>query len=243
MSSQDSGSQNDPSQEIQNLIKKEISSQTRHLKGNWLAYWEHEIGRAEKDHLFNLKQIKLQTFQGHSAAVKSIFVLDNENSFLSGSRDKTVKVWSLRSQGDGSANISPQWSYNMHRKSILSVYFLDNINLAVSCDTTIHIFDPFVGTGVHQVDPVKLGPVGVMSVMKKPSTMVLAATQHDSLLHMIDCRVGNIVTDLKVCIGSAGLVRCINSEPDGHTITIGHSSGFISQLDTRTGKLKQAWKV
>ena len=93
------------------------------------------------------------------------------------------------------------------------------------------------------MDPSRLGPVTVMTVMKKPSTLVLAATQHDSLLHMIDCRLGNIVTDLKVCIGSAGLIRCISTDPDGHSVTIGHSSGFISQLDIRTGKLKQAWKV
>jgi len=72
--------------------------------------------------------------------------------------------------------------------------------------------------------------------------MVLAATQHDSLLHLIDCRLGNIVTDLKVCLGSAGLIRCLCSDPDGYTVTIGHSSGFISQLDIRTGKLRQAWK-
>lgn len=246
LSSQESATRsafNDPSQEIQNLIKKEMNSTSRHLKGHWLSYWENEIGRSDKDHQFNLKQIKLQTFQGHSAGVKSMFVLDNENSFLSGGRDKTVKVWSLRSQGDGTSSINPSWSYNMHKKSIFSVHFLDNINLAVSCDTTIHIWDPFVGTGVHQVDPTRLGPVTVMSVMKKPSTLVLAATQHDSLLHMIDCRLGNIVTDLKVCIGSAGLIRCISTEPDGNSVTIGHSSGFISQLDIRTGKLKQAWKV
>ena len=82
-----------------------------------------------------------------------------------------------------------------------------------------------------------------MATMNKPSTMVLAATQHDSLLHLIDCRLGNIVTDLRVCLGSAGLIRCLCSDPDGYTVTIGHSSGFISQLDIRTGKLRQAWKV
>ena len=62
------------------------------------------------------------------------------------------------------------------------------------------------------------------------------------MLHTVDCKTGNVVADFKVCVGSVGLVKNICVMGDGNTINIGHSTGFISQLDIRTGKLRQSWK-
>uniref|UniRef100_A0A0K2UX53 Putative LOC100169061 [Acyrthosiphon pisum] n=1 Tax=Lepeophtheirus salmonis TaxID=72036 RepID=A0A0K2UX53_LEPSM len=221
---------------VRSMITRESPNTSRHLRGNWLAYWEHELGRPENK--FTLKQIRLQGFNGHSAPVKSLHVLDNENSFLSGSRDKTVKVWSLRSQNDETSLVVPQWTYTLHKKSVFSVTYLENNSYVASCDSTIHIWDPFVGSSIHQFNGIQ----NVASVLNlpSPSTTLLAATL-DSLIHLVDVR-SKVTTDLKVCVGSSGLIKCMCIQSDGYTATIGHSSGYISNLDLRTGKIRHTRK-
>ncbi len=76
---------------------------------------------------------------------------------------------------------------------------------------SIHIWDPFVGSGVHQIEGSTNsrlgGPVSVMTALTPFSqNLILAATPHDGLLHMVECRVGQVVIDLKICLGKVSLI-------------------------------------
>ena len=53
------------------------------------------------------------TFQGHAGAVRDIKALDNENSFLTAGKDKTVKLWSLRNYGEGSEKLVDIYDYEL----------------------------------------------------------------------------------------------------------------------------------
>lgn len=55
-------------------------------------------------------QITLCSFSGHSATIKRIEPLSNENSFVSASSDKTVKLWSIRHDQETS---QCQWTYKV----------------------------------------------------------------------------------------------------------------------------------
>ncbi|XP_074657326.1 WD repeat-containing protein 81-like [Tubulanus polymorphus] len=217
------------------------NNKQRHLKGNWLAYWEHELGLSEKGSTFNFKQIKLQTYVGHTNSVRSLYVMDNENSFISASKDKTVKLWSIRNQGDGSCRAAPQWTYRKHRKSVFAVTFLESKRLVVSCDSVVHIWDPFVCSTIKEFEGNREPPVTVLTPMPSPSTSLITATT-DSTLRFLDVRLAKYAHEYKCTTGPAGLIRCVTVSPNCNWVAIGYSSGIISILDVRTGLLLGTWK-
>ncbi|GBP75188.1 WD repeat-containing protein 81 [Eumeta japonica] len=213
----------------------------RHVKGDWLIYWEHEVGRPDKENRFNLKQIKLQQFTGHTHTIKSIYCLDNENSFMSGSKDKTVRLWSLRNQGDGGATSQCNWAYTGHKKGVLSLAFLESLRLAVSTDSVVHIWDPFMESVVSQLDNIK-SSVSIVRTLPSPSRVVVAATT-DAMLKLIDARAANYTHDLKLVGATNTFIRCMCVAPSGRWIACGFASGHVAVIEPRTGTPLAQWRA
>ncbi|KAM7343473.1 WD repeat-containing protein 81-like isoform 2-T2 [Cochliomyia hominivorax] len=237
--------QNLDSMEVLDMIayKFEHLPNTRFLKGNWLAYWRHEITRSDKESTLNLKQIKLQSFVGHTNSVRAIFSLDNENSFISASKDKTVKLWSLRSEGDGTKATPCQFTYTAHKKSIHSLAFLESMRFVVSCDSGVHIWDPFIGRPLGILDSPKHNSITVVKCLPSPSPLILAGTAEASV-KIIDARSMQYVNEWRVSTSSQNnaTVRCLTVAPSGNWMAVGLSSGFIVMLDTRTGMIINSWR-
>ncbi|KAF2347870.1 Anaphase-promoting complex subunit 4 WD40 domain, partial [Trinorchestia longiramus] len=227
--------------DISTYLSTKMDNSKRHLRGNWLAYWNHEIGRSDHDTTFNFNHIKLQSFVGHTNSIKNLHVLNNENSFMSCSKDKTVRLWSLRSEGDGSAQCSPQFTYTRHKKSVFGITFCERHRLAASCDSAVHIWDPFVGAMVRQLDSLRHSPVTVLACVSAPSSELLAATT-DATLRVVDLRTRDYAHQYRVSASSAGLVRSVVCSDDGRLVCVAHSSGIVAVLDRRTGNLLATWK-
>lgn len=129
----------------ESALKQELPRSNRSLQGNWLAYWQYEIGLNQQDPHFHFHQIRLQSFLGHSGTTKCLAPLAGEDYFLSGSKDKTVKLWPLYNHGDGTKEVEPRLTYNDHRKSIFYVGQLETSQEIVSCDGTVHLWDQYTG--------------------------------------------------------------------------------------------------
>ena len=126
-------------------LKQELPRSGRSLQGNWLAYWQYEIGLNQQDPHFHFHQIRLQSFLGHSGTTKCLAPLAGEDYFLSGSKDKTVKLWPLYNHGDGTQEVEPRLTYNDHRKSVFYVGQLEASQEVVSCDGSVHLWDQYTG--------------------------------------------------------------------------------------------------
>uniref|UniRef100_UPI003AAE3DE2 WD repeat-containing protein 81 n=1 Tax=Centroberyx gerrardi TaxID=166262 RepID=UPI003AAE3DE2 len=224
-------------------LKQELPRSGRSLQGNWLAYWQYEIGLNQQDPHFHFHQIRLQSFLGHSGTTKCLAPLAGEDYFLSGSKDKTVRLWPLYNNGDGTREMEPRLTYTDHRKSVFYVGQLEASQEVVSCDGTVHLWDQYTGKQIRSYEALDgKNPITAVTTMPAPHCSVVFGSA-DSVLRFIDPRKPGLQHEFRLAYNnvSAGLIRYLAVSPGGRTVAAGFSSGFIVLLDARTGLVLKGW--
>ncbi|CAL8346441.1 unnamed protein product [Arctogadus glacialis] len=224
-------------------LKMELPRSERSLQGNWLAYWQYEIGLNQQDPRFHFHQIRLQNFLGHTGTAKCLAPLAGEDFFLSGSKDKTVRLWPLYNHGDGTREVEARLCYTDHRKSVFYVGQLEASQEVVSCDGTVHLWDQYTGKQIRSYEALDgKNPITAVTTMPAPHCSVVFGSA-DSVLRFIDPRKPGLQHEFRLAYNnlSAGLIRYLAVSPGGRTVAAGFSSGFIVLLDSRTGLILRGW--
>ncbi|XP_036392445.1 WD repeat-containing protein 81 [Megalops cyprinoides] len=224
-------------------LKQDLPRSGRSLLGNWLAYWQYEIGLNQQDPHFHFHQIRLQSFLGHTGTAKCLAPLAGEDYFLSGSKDKTVRLWPLYNHGDGTREVEPRLTYAEHRKSVFYVGQLEALQEVVSCDGSVHLWDQFTGKQIRSYEALDgKNPITAVTTMPPPHCSVVFGSA-DSVLRFIDPRKPGLQHEFRLAYNnvSAGLIRYLAVSPGGRTVAAGFSSGFIVLLDARTGLVLRGW--
>ncbi|CCO33398.1 hypothetical protein BN14_07473 [Rhizoctonia solani AG-1 IB] len=142
---------------------------------------------------------------GHSGSVSSVVFSPNGLHLASGSHDKTIRVWNVRT---GQPVGDP---FEGHMNRVLSMSYSDDGSRIASSDSTIRVWDPQTGQTV-------LGPLAVyssivLSVSFSPGGAFIASASWNRTIRIFDAHTGHTV--LGPLHGHTAAVNRVMYSPDG----------------------------
>ncbi|MDH6098182.1 WD40 repeat domain-containing serine/threonine-protein kinase [Anabaenopsis sp. FSS-46] len=170
------------------------------------------------------------TLSGHSKPVCSVGFSPDSQTLASGSNDKTIKLWDVRT---GKVRRTLTGFFTGHSDSVYSVGFSpDGQTLASgSGDKTIKLWDVTTGKVRHTLTG---HSDSVCSVGFSPDGQTLASGSRDKTIKRWDVNTGKVRHTLT---GHSNWVNSVVS-PDGQTLASGSDDNTIKLWDVKTRKLR-----
>lgn len=211
---------------------------------------------------YRFDHLSLCNFTGHQEKIRKLAAISNENSFVSASSDKTVKLrlpskcliliwyrlWSIKPELD---EIGCQWTYRSHTRSVHDVTILSDNSIASTdgilhvgnatekkCKPSVQVWDPFRTALIAQMEwDSKEGSGGnIMKIENVDRHTLAAICSLHSTVKLFDTRVGGWTCELKVSPGQ-GLARSMTVRDNGNKMAVALSNGTLAILDARNGKI------
>jgi hypothetical protein len=170
-------------------------------------------------------------FVGHVGAVTCVALSTDGKTLVSGSGDKTIIVWDVRS-GQQRATLKG------HTDAVTSVALSgdDKTLVSGSADKTINVWD--VGTGKER-STLKGHAESVTSVALSGDGKILVSGSEDNTVKVWDLNTGKESATLK---GHADAVNYVALSADGKTLGSGSKDQVVKVWDVGTGKERAAFK-
>ena len=167
---------------------------------DYLIYWRNAVSG----------QIGRLPMYGHSGSVLTVDMSTDMQIIVSGSSDKTVKIWDAQT-GEMLNSIAA------HNKSVYQVEFNPVINQFASCssDSTIKIWDSESAELIKMLDD---NDCKVNAISYHPSGNYLASCGSNSLIYIWDLSTSKKIRTLE---GHNGTINIVKFSKDGNSIISG----------------------
>ncbi|KAF9438628.1 WD repeat-containing protein 81 [Entomortierella beljakovae] len=220
---------------------------------NWNRFLSTNQEEMAKSMQFAFNDWKLQGLEGHTSGVRVIGANEYQRVMATGSKDRTVKLWSLdihktiENPEFADAGSGCLMTYNGHRRGpVYDLHFatgggsFGTSDIVASCDGQIHLWEPETGRPIHQF---VVGKTPVISMAPIHRSRYIVAGHADNTLSFLDSHTHLNLHTWRTTTLQGTTVRTTTINPAETLIAVGFSNGTVSLLESRTGTLVGNWRA
>ncbi|XP_050120425.1 pre-mRNA-processing factor 19-like [Malus sylvestris] len=163
----------------------------------------------------------ISTLSGHSKKVTSVKFVGQDDLFISGSADKTVRIW----QGTDDGNYNCRHILKDHTAEVqaVTVHATGDYFVTASLDSTWCFYDIASGLCLTQVEDASASEGGYTSVAFHPDGLILGTGTSEALVKIWDVKGQSNVATFE---GHVGAITAISFSENGYFLATAASDGI-----------------